>query len=739
MKIRLLAAVMIVFVISLVSVIAVLAVTSNALYFAHNGNYSATGGTISEAIATPDDGKFIQLAPNSWVTLKFPGNYAAAPDGTSAADLRIDTFDTLYQADAKIYVSLNGSVWTYVGTFADTANIDLDLLAVDGPVKYVKVDQGTEYIAPPYLDLGFDLDSVVALNARLLPYGEITKPAANATVSGSVLFEAIYWDDDPAGVQWAIRPGLCTSGLAAVWSNVDGRNDPFTWNGHIFQTTADTTQWAEGLYCFVFNPTEGGGEADIRLTQFNVVDNNQPPVVDAGGPYSGDVGEGFNISGTATDPNNDALTYLWSVNSPNCVFGDSEALSTTLTCQLIGNYTLTLAVSDGAHNVTDTASLDITDPDLTTSLENCTHETYTRYNYLETKFVSSVGLGADTPVVSSTTLNPAVQYLIEASGVYYAGGVATYDIRADARYTNDLYQRNHGDTVWTDLLHGYETFEEVLLDLKVDGDRVEWGDYTNTHRYTIVKPGTGSNVKFQFQIDEVYGQNNVGGLCVSLYEFENDAPTANPGGPYLGAVNAAISFDGTGSSDPDGDGLTYAWTFGDGGTGTGGTPTHSYADAGIYNVCLKVNDGYVDSTEVCTLAVVYDPSAGFVTGGGWIDSPAGAYAADPTLTGKATFGFVAKYQKGANLPSGNTEFQFKVGNLNFKSTSYEWLVVAGTQAIFKGAGSINGQGTYTFMITVNDDTPDTFRIKIWDSASDTLIYDIGSQQEIGGGSIVIHK
>ena len=41
--------------------------------------------------------------------------------------------------------------------------------------------------------------------------------------------------------------------------------------------------------------------------------------------------------------------------------------------------------------------------------------------------------------------------------------------------------------------------------------------------------------------------------------------------------------------------------------------------------------------------VVYDPSAGFVTGGGWINSPMGAYAANPSLTGKANFGFEAKY------------------------------------------------------------------------------------------------
>ncbi len=34
--------------------------------------------------------------------------------------------------------------------------------------------------------------------------------------------------------------------------------------------------------------------------------------------------------------------------------------------------------------------------------------------------------------------------------------------------------------------------------------------------------------------------------------------------------------------------------------------------------------------ELTVLVVIYDPDGGFVTGGGWINSPAGAYSADPT-------------------------------------------------------------------------------------------------------------
>lgn len=171
---------------------------------------------------------------------------------------------------------------------------------------------------------------------------------------------------------------------------------------------------------------------------------------------------------------------------------------------------------------------------------------------------------------------------------------------------------------------------------------------------------------------------------------------------------------------------------------------HTYTQAGLYNVSVTVEDDDGGSDDAEVLVVVYDPEAGFVTGGGWIDSPAGAYVADADLAGKATFGFVSRYKKGANVPDGNTEFQFKAGDLNFKSTSYEWLVVAGQKAQFKGEGTVNGEAGYGFMLSAIDGDPDTFRIKI--TGPGGLVYDnqIGASDTadpstaLGGGSVVVH-
>jgi hypothetical protein len=182
----------------------------------------------------------------------------------------------------------------------------------------------------------------------------------------------------------------------------------------------------------------------------------------------------------------------------------------------------------------------------------------------------------------------------------------------------------------------------------------------------------------------------------------------------------------------------------------------------VYSVTITIADDDLGSaSQYFQYVVVYDPSAGFVTGGGWFNSPAGAYAADPSLEGRANFGFVSKYAKGAKVPTGETEFQFKAGNMNFHSLSYDWLVVAGPKAQYKGLGTINGalapNGTaFTFLLTATDGQvnggggQDKMRLKVWyeNGGVAYLVYDnvpgsddIDSSgvQALGGGSIVVHS
>ena len=182
--------------------------------------------------------------------------------------------------------------------------------------------------------------------------------------------------------------------------------------------------------------------------------------------------------------------------------------------------------------------------------------------------------------------------------------------------------------------------------------------------------------------------------------------------------------------------------------------SNTFHTAGVYTVTVTVNDGDNDTASATTTIVVFDPKAGFVSGGGSIRSPAGAYVADPSLTGDAFFAFYSRYRKGASVPTGETEFAFQAANFRFSSTRYEWLVVAGARAQYKGSGMVNGAGDYGFLLTLADgQLPggggfDRFRLKVWEK-SGVLVYDnviaspddldVAEPQALSSGSIVIHK
>ena len=184
--------------------------------------------------------------------------------------------------------------------------------------------------------------------------------------------------------------------------------------------------------------------------------------------------------------------------------------------------------------------------------------------------------------------------------------------------------------------------------------------------------------------------------------------------------------------------------------------SHTYAPAtDVYEVTVTVTDNCgASASSVYQYVVVYDPNGGFVTGGGWINSPPGAYAPNPVLTGTANFGFVAKYQKNnSTIPTGETQFHLNAAGFKFDSDSYEWLVISGAKARYRGTGSVAGVAGYGFELTAWDGQisggggVDRFRIKVWQGSPGNVIYDnergspdgVDPVTALQGGSIVVHK
>ncbi len=238
------------------------------------------------------------------------------------------------------------------------------------------------------------------------------------------------------------------------------------------------------------------------------------------------------------------------------------------------------------------------------------------------------------------------------------------------------------------------------------------------------------------------------------------APTLTAGlsgNPLVAIVDTSVGFSVSFSDASSNDVHDATWDFGDGSgmvavaSATSPLETnHTYTAAGVYKVTVAITDRCGNSISDSIFLVVFDPADGFTTGGGWFVPELGSFIDDGAPTdgvSKANFGFIVKYKKGKSTPDGNLEFQYKVGNINLKSTTMDWMVISATKVRFKGVATINGSGSYTFKVTAEDNgepgTNDTFKIEIWMGPVDTENSPPNPKHmthgTLGGGNIQIHQ
>ncbi len=120
-----------------------------------------------------------------------------------------------------------------------------------------------------------------------------------------------------------------------------------------------------------------------------------------------------------------------------------------------------------------------------------------------------------------------------------------------------------------------------------------------TYIYTITAIGIIDEVEYESQTSEA---------MQAIPLPPNVQPIAHAGGPYNGKVNEPIPFDGSQSTDADGEITLYTWEFGDGTTATGPNPIHAYATAGSYTITLTVTDDQETTSTFTTVAVINTPT-----------------------------------------------------------------------------------------------------------------------------------
>ena len=133
--------------------------------------------------------------------------------------------------------------------------------------------------------------------------------------------------------------------------------------------------------------------------------------------------------------------------------------------------------------------------------------------------------------------------------------------------------------------------------------------YTWSEGMTFV--GNGPTPSYDFSVGThivvlVVQDNNgtTNSSTVTIEVLANKPPTANAEEDQTSVVGATVSFDGSGSTDPDGTIVSYNWEFGDGATGSGIYPTHIYSSYGDHIVTLTVTDnGGATATDTVIVTI----------------------------------------------------------------------------------------------------------------------------------------
>jgi len=147
--------------------------------------------------------------------------------------------------------------------------------------------------------------------------------------------------------------------------------------------------------------------------------------------------------------------------------------------------------------------------------------------------------------------------------------------------------------------------------------------------------------------------------------------------PASGKAPLTVNFSGAGSSDPDGSIASYAWTFGDGATGSGVTASHVYQAAGSYTAKLTVTDNQ-GATASATTTITATSNT--------IQAPSNLTARSPSR-GRVSLSWRDNSSNEGGFyveraPSGSTSF-VRVGQVGANRTSYSESATRGMTYLYR--------------------------------------------------------
>lgn len=352
------------------------------------------------------------------------------------------------------------------------------------------------------------------------------------------------------------------------------------------------------------------GQANIITSSGSYNDGNWHQVVATQGP------DGMNLYvdgiSVGTNPNPSAQAYdgYWRVggdtawNGTAYFAGTIDEVAIYSAAELTATQVLNHYNASSAVNHKPTASFTSTETNLTTALDA------TASSDVEGPIASyawDFGDGATgTGSTTSHTYSAAGTYKVTLTVTDNGGVVGTSFktvtvVRLNAAPKAAFTQTTSGLQLTAD--GGTSTDSDGTI----AGYSWSFGDgSTDTGKTTSHLYVAGGTYTLKLTVTDDDGATNTASQQVTVV-----APNAAPTAAFTsGAADLKLTADASSSTDPDGDGTiaSYAWTFGDGGTGSGVNPSHTYASAGMYSVKLVVTDNAGASDSITQSVTVTAPN-----------------------------------------------------------------------------------------------------------------------------------
>ena len=569
-----------------------------------------------------------------------------------------------------------------------------------------------------------DLQYVVDhLGETGFPTGNNVAPLAEAGPDQTVLVGEIIAldgstssdaDGDPLTYVWTITSS--PAGSTATLSDV---------------TVVSPTLIPDVAGTYVVELVVNDGTVDSAPDAVSITTINSQPVAEAGADQSVQVTDTVQLDGSASsDVDGDALTFLWELSAvppgSTATLSDPNVVTPTFVVDVPGTYVVLLTVNDGTVD-SDVDFLTITTinsapvanagPDQTVFVTQSALLNGTNSSDVDNDSLTFAWSFNSVPTGSAATLSdstsPIPDFTVDVPGTYVVQLVVndgTVDSTADTVVINTLNSAPVADAGLDQLVPNNAT---VQLDgsnsQDVDGDALtfQWAITTlPTGSTATVSDPQATTPTFVADLNGLYvvqlivndGTEDSVPSTVSI--TANTLPLAEAGPNQTVPVGALVTLDGTGSSDPDGQPLTFLWTLTTQPSGsttalsdlTVAQPTFVADAPGSYTVTLVVNDGNQDSAlDTVTIMTINNP-------------PVAGAGVDQTVGLGTT---VQLDGSGASDPESDP-------------LTYQWTIVSapvGSAAVLSDATLVNPTmvadvaGTSVLQLIVNDgmadSTPDT--------------------------------